>query len=71
MLIVTCPICNENTMWEHVPSEFIGTADCHCGALLYINNGIAKDFHVYMHEIDSRWPLDGSNTGYVEVNIGE
>lgn len=66
-LCVKCPVCGENTFWDHVSQEFCGTADCHCGALLYIENRAAKEFNAHMHELDSNWPFDGENTFYVEV----
>jgi hypothetical protein len=67
-----CQVCK---LWfgfgEEDPmiSEIEGsTMDCpHCDALLIVEDGFAKNFHVVMHNGDSRWPVDGKNTGFIEV----
>lgn len=66
---VICPVCNITLEFDCEIDGMNFTTDCQCGTLLLVNNGIAQDFHESLHNSDSRWPKDGKNTGFVEVEV--
>jgi hypothetical protein len=44
------------------------TTNCsHCGVLLLIEDGVAYNFNKKLHEKDSRWPIDGKDTGFLSI----
>ena len=75
-LIITAAICGAEVTKEQNPAvpytveETDGcTCDCpKCWTLLLIRHGKALDFHMSIHALDPRWPENGENTGFVEVN---
>lgn len=44
------------------------TCDCpHCEATLIVKQGVLRDFHEYMNSKNAAWPVDGKNTGVIEL----
>lgn len=67
-----CPKCK---LWfgfgdeDPIISEIEGcTMNCfHCGALLIVESTFARDFHEFLHSQNPNWPVDGKETGYIEI----
>lgn len=64
-----CPDCGRNLYFEKIsmPTSFTTTCSV-CGNLLIYDNEELKNFHKHLHSKDSRWPIDGKDTGYVEID---
>jgi len=62
------PCCGIQLSEEIDMAEFANyTIDCSCGKILIVVEDHFEDFHIHMNAKDPRWPVDGSNTGYIEV----
>ena len=72
MVNLTCPECSGtfgiNSESVTTKEQVEGcTFDCpRCSTLLVMCDGVVRNFHAAMHEQDTRWPADGSGTGYAE-----
>lgn len=67
---IKCPCCDQISFFDKSmrTDDIYGTTDCgHCNALLLIEDGIVYEFNERMNAEDSRWPKNGTNTGYIEV----
>jgi hypothetical protein len=68
LVMMECPLCKMHFYFEEMSMPTSFTTDCNvCGGLLIYNEGELKDFHKHMNSKDSRWPIDGKDTGYVKI----
>ena len=69
MVHIPCPACGKLCKRAGTAAAVNhSTLDCeHCGILLVIKDGRVYPFHEWMHSQDPRWPVDGTDTAYVEV----
>lgn len=70
---VKCPKCNNRIVFPDVQSiKDIqpGDTNCfYCGVLLLLDDDKAYPMHEKLHSEDSRWPVDGKETEFVEASM--
>lgn len=72
MTDVQCPVCNHEWTMMYDAERVIGaTTDCpNCNTLL-LGVVMLRSFHEVMHEQNPEWPVDGTNTGFIDIESGD